>query len=75
MIHMTPDRVLLPIAVIYECADVISDDFIELSLPVLELGLCLLLHPVREVTHPDVALVQGVPPDESCYFLICLWCW
>ncbi len=46
MIYMTPDRVLLPIAVIDECADVIGDDLIELGLPVLELLLRLLFHPM-----------------------------
>ena len=66
MIHMTPDRVLLPIAVIYERADVVSDNLVEVGLPVLELRLRLLLHAVREVAHTDVAIVQGVPPDESC---------
>ena len=66
MIHMTPDRVLLPIAVIYERADVVSDNFVEVGLPILELRLRLLFHPVREIAHTDVALVEGVPPDESC---------
>ena len=46
MINMTPDRVLLPIAMIDECADVIGDDLVELSLPVLELLLLLLFHPM-----------------------------
>ena len=46
MIHMTPERVLLPIVVIYECADVVSDDLVEVDLPVLELRLLLLLHAV-----------------------------
>ena len=46
MIHMTPDRVLLPIAVIYERADVVSDDLVEVGLPVFQLRLRLLLHTV-----------------------------
>ena len=61
---MTPDRVLLPIVVIDECADVVGDDLIELSLPVLQLILSLFFHPMRVVAHPDIALIQGVPPDE-----------
>ena len=64
MINMTPDRVLLPIVVIDECADVLCDDLVELGLPVLQLLLRLLFHPMRVVAHPDIALVQGVPPDE-----------
>ena len=46
MIRMTPDRVLLPIVVIYERADVVSDDLVEVGLPVLELFLFLLFHAV-----------------------------
>ena len=74
MIHMAPDRVLLPIVVIDECADIVGDDLVELGLPVLQLLLSLLFHPMRVVAHAYVPFVQGVPPDERYYFLLCLCC-
>ena len=43
---MTPDRVLLPIVVIDEYADVVGDDLVELGLPVLQLLLSLFFHPM-----------------------------
>ena len=70
MVDVRPRRVLR-CRVVNIDIDVSQNDFVEVSVPVLQFSRISLTHIVRKVPHCNISILEGFSPDYVlCYILI-----